>query len=267
VGNFVGKTVPFVVRVTYGHPTRLSEMAAELVRQRPDLLVCVSNTCRKENGPIPMVFLQVGDPVARGLVRSITRPEGNITGVANIRAELTEKRMELFKEIVPALRRVLVSYDPRQGEEVEALTIARNAAQKLGIALLERPIADPLDIEPGLEELNEGGQDGILIVQAGTNLNIPGRSLEVAFTKAIPTMYFSLFWPQVGALASYGVDAYAQGRQGARRAQIIVSGTPVGDIPVELPERIEFIVNLKTAKRLGLQIPQQVLLRADQVIE
>ena len=128
-------------------------------------------------------------------------------------------------------------------------------------------MTEPLQIEPGLAELKEGGRDGILIVQSGTNLNIPGRSLEVATSNNIPTMYPASFWSRFGALASYGSDQYAQGRQAARLGHKILTGTPPAQIPVELPDRIEFIVNLKTAKRLGLKVPQPALLRADRVIE
>ena len=108
---------------------------------------------------------------------------------------------------------------------------------------------------------------GILIVQAGTNLNIPGRNLEVATSNRIPTMYPDSFWTKFGALASYGPDPYLQGRQAAQLANKILTGTAPGQIPIELPDRIEFIVNLKTAKRLGLEVPRPIPLRADRVID
>ena len=214
-----------------------------------------------------MVFVQVSDPVRIGLVESIARPGGNVTGIANLRAELTAKRLELFKEVVPSLRRVLVTYDPREKDERDSVEVARSAASRLKLTLLERPITAPLDIEARLAELKEGGHDGILMVQAGPNLNIAGRSLEVATSNKLPTMYPASFWTKFGALASYGPDQYLQGRQAARLAQKILTGTPPREIPVELPDRIEFIINLKTAKQLGLRLPREVLLRADRVIE
>jgi putative ABC transport system substrate-binding protein len=226
----------------------------------------VADTCKKENGFIPMIFLQV-DPVASGLVHNIARPEGNITGVSDLRSEMAAKRLELFKELVPSLKRVLVSYDPREIGEVQSVAYARSAAPGLGVKLVEQPIIDRFDIEPGLDALEEGGADGILIVQAGTNLNIPGRSFEFAFANKIPTMYASTLWAEVGALATYGPDTYAQGRQAARMAHKILMGTLPGDIPVEQAERFVFNVNLKTAKQLGLSIPPQSLVRADHVIE
>ena len=266
-GYLEGKHVTFEARAAQGNMTRVPELAAELVQHKPDLLFCVSDACQKVTNAIPIVFTQVGDPVRLGLVESIARPGGNVTGIANLRADLTAKCLELFKETVPSLRRVLVTYDPRKPEEQEAVTVARSAAKRLGLTLLERPITAPLEIEPALANLREGGQEGILIVQAGTNLNIPGRSLEVATSNKLPTMYPASFWTRFGALASYGADQYLQGRQAARLAHKILTGTPPREIPVELPDRIEFIINLKTAKRLGLTVPGPVLLRADRFFE
>lgn len=266
-----GKNVTFEARAAQGDPTRLPELAAELVRLKPDLLYCVGSVavraCPKATETIPIVFAEVGDPVRLGLVKSLAGPGGNIAGMANLRPELTAKRLELFKETVPTLRRVLVTYDPRGPEESEAVTVARSAASRLGVCLLERPISAPLEMEPGLAELKEGGHDGILIVQSGVHLNIAGRSLEVPTSHRLPTMYPASFWTRFGALASYGADQHLQGRQAARLAQRILKGTPPRELPVELPDRVEFIVNLNTAKRLGLDLPQPILLRADRVIE
>ena len=267
LGYVDGKNVNFEARAAQGDMARVPMLGAELVQQRPDLILCVSDACRKEAGPVPMVFVQVSDPVRLGLVESIARPGGNVTGIANLRAELTAKRLELFKEIVPSLRRVLVTYDPREKDERDSVAVARTAASRLRLTLFERPISATLEIEPGLAELKEGGHDGILIVQSGTNLNIPGRSLEVASSDRIPTMYPASFWSNVGALASYGPDQYSQGRHAARLAHKVLTGTPPREIPVEFPDRIELAINLKTAKRLGLEIPQPVLLRVDRVIK
>ncbi|HEX2225856.1 MAG TPA: ABC transporter substrate-binding protein [Candidatus Binatia bacterium] len=266
-GYVEGKNVMFDARAAQGDLTRLPKLAAELVQQKPDLLFCVSDACSTDIRQVPIVFTQVSDPVRLALVESIARPGGNITGIANLRAELTAKRLELFKEAVPSLRRVLVTYDPGKTEEREALTSAKREAIRYKLSLIENSIAAPLEIEPALAKLNEGGQDGILIVQSGTNLNIPGRSLQVATSRKIPTMYPASFWSHFGALTSYGADQYAQGRQAARLAYKILTGTHPRELPVELPDRIEFIVNIKTAKRLGLEIPGAVLFRADRVIK
>lgn len=271
LGYVEGQNLTFDVRAAQGDPTRLPALAAELVSPSPDLLYCVAgpdaHACQKATSTIPIVFTQAGDPVKLGLVRSLARPGGNITGIGSLRAELTAKRLELFKELVPPLRRVLVTYDSREPEEVAALASARTAADRTGVALLERSVTAAPDIEPGLATLARGGRDGILIVQSGLNLNIPGRSLEVATSNRLPTMYPASFWSNYGALASYGPDQYLQGRQAARLAGRILAGTPPAELPIELPDRIEFVVNLKTAKLLGLEAPRTVLLRADRVIQ
>jgi putative ABC transport system substrate-binding protein len=271
LGYVEGRTLTFEVRTAQGDPTRLPALATELVNLSPDLLYCATGpdaqACQRATSSIPVVFTQVGDPVKLGLVRNLRRPGANVTGIGSLRAELTAKRLELFKEVVPSLQRVLVTYDPREPEELDALASARIAVTRVGIALLERPITRPLEIEPGLAALAAGGRDGILVVQSGLNLNIPGRSLEIATSNRIPTMYPASFWSKVGALASYGPDQYLQGRQAARLADRILSGTPPGDLPVELPDRIEFIVNLKTAKALGLRLGPSVLLRVDKALE
>ena len=271
LGYVEGQNVAFDVRAAQGDLSRLPALVAELVSGAPDLLYCVAGpeaqACQKATSTIPIVFTQASDPVTLGLVRSLARPGGNITGIGSLRAELTAKRLELFRELVPSLQRVLVTHDPREPEERAALDAARPAAARSGVALLERPVTATPDVEAGLAALKPGGRDGILIVQPGLNLNIPGRSLEVATSNRIPTMYPASFWSNYGALASYGPDQYLQGRQAARLAGRILSGTPPAELPVELPDRIEFVVNLKTAKLLGLEAPQTALLRADRLIQ
>jgi putative ABC transport system substrate-binding protein len=271
LGYVEGRNLRFELRAAQGDPTRLPALAAELVNQNPDLLYCVAapdvQACQKATQGIAVVFTQVGDPVRLGLVNSLARPGRNITGIGSLRPELTAKRLELFKEAVPSLRRILVTYDPREPEEQEAVAVARGAAIRLGLSLLERPITARLDMESGLAQLKEGGGDGILIVQSGLNLNIPGRSLEVATSNKLPTMYPASFWTKFGALVSYGPDQYLQGRQAARLAHKILTGTPPREIPVELPDRVEFIINLKTAGHLGLEVPSLILARVDRIIQ
>ncbi|MFQ5946749.1 MAG: ABC transporter substrate-binding protein [Anaerolineae bacterium] len=266
-----GRNVTFEVRLAQGDQARLPELVAKLIRTKPDLLYCVmgpeARACRKATQTIPIVFTQAGSPVKVGLVRSFARPGGNVTGVGSLRAELTAKRLQLFTEIVPSLRRVLVTYDRHEPEEVDAVTSARKAADRLGLTLLERPITSSLEVDDGLVDLQEGGADGILMVQAGPNLNIPGRSLEGATLLNVPTMYPASYWTRVGALASYGPNQYEGGRQAARLAHKILSGTPPGEIPVELPTAIEFTINLKTAARIGLTVPPEVVARADHVFQ
>jgi len=270
LGYVDGKNVVFEVLASQGDSARLSRFDEDLVRKKPDLLYCVATpdalACQKATRTIPIVFTQTGDPVKLGLVQSLARPGANITGIGSLRGMLAAKRLELFKEIVPSLRRVLLTYDPRENEEHEAVISTRQVAASLGLTLLERPITSPEEMEAGLEKLAGGGQDGILIVQANPNLNIPGRSLEVAMSHKVPTMYTNAFWAEHGALASYGANEADQGRQAARLAHKILMGQRAGEIPVELPTEIELVINLKTAESIGLKVRRDVLLRANRVI-
>lgn len=268
LGYVEGANIVFLPRAAQGDLTRMGELARELVQEQPDLLYCDTPTiCQKATTTTPIVFTGVSDPVRLGVVKSLARPGGNVTGLANLGAELTAKRLELFKDVVPSLRRVLVTYDPGAPAEKQAVVIARAAASRLGLTLLERPVTAAFEIELGLAKLTDGGVDGILIVQSAPGLNIPGRSLEFATLNRVPTMYHLSIWAEWGALASYGPDPHAQGRQVARLAHRILSGTPAGELPVELPDRVELVVNVKTAKRLGLAIAPSVLVRAHRVIE
>jgi putative ABC transport system substrate-binding protein len=148
VGYVEGKSVTFDVRAAAGDPARLPQLAAELVRRSPDLLFCVAGpealACQKATDTIPIVFTQTSDPVKVGLVRGLAKPGGNITGISSLRAELTAKRLELFKELVPSLRRVLITYDPRESEERDAVASARLGVAQLGglelIDSLDSPI-------------------------------------------------------------------------------------------------------------------------------
>jgi len=266
LGYVEGTNIVFLPRAAQGDLTRMEELARELVQEKPDLLYCDTPAiCQRATTSTPIVFTHVSDPVRLGVVKSLARPGGNVTGLAELGAELTAKRLELFKDIVPSLRRVLVTYDPGVPEEKQAVVIARTAASRLGLTILERPVTAALEMEPGLAKLTDGGVDGILIVQSAPGLNIPGRSLEFATLNRVPTMYHLSIWAEWGA--SYGPDPYAQGRQLARLAHRILTGTPAGELPVELPDRVELIVNVKTAKRLGLAIAPSVLVRAHRVIE
>jgi putative tryptophan/tyrosine transport system substrate-binding protein len=270
-GYVEGRNVALVARASRGDTVRTRELANELARDKPDLLYCVSSTaalaCRAATSTIPIVAVGIDDPVELGLAETVARPGGNLTGIGNLRAELSGKRLELFYELVPSLRRALVTYDPREPEEREAVAVAREAAGRLALQLIENPITERLQIEPALAELEEGGSDGILIVQSGLNLNIPGRSLEVATSNNIPTMYPHAFWPRYGALASFGPDQYRQGRQAARLAHAVLTGTPPGSLPIELPERVEFVINSSTAEKLGLHLSPSVLLQADRLLD
>jgi ABC-type uncharacterized transport system substrate-binding protein len=214
---------------------------------------------------IPIVFAGVGDPLGLGLIQSFARPGGNVTGVSNLDLELGPKRLEAFREILPGLKRVLYPYDSSDAYAVAAAKGYRDAARRLGIVLVEQAIQTQGEAQATLAQVQKGEVDGILKPQ-GLSLNIPGFILEATAQRAIPTMFDAAFWVEQGGLASYGPDFYESGRQAARLVDKILKGADPAEIPVEVNPKIEFAINLKVAKALGLTIAPQVLYQADRLI-
>ena len=214
---------------------------------------------------IPIVFSAVGDPVGLGLIQSFARPGGNITGVTDLQLELSPKRLEVFHEIVPGLKRVLFPYDAADAYAVAEARVYREAARRLGIELVEKPVRTAEEAQATLAQISKDEVDGILM-PASLSLNIPGFVLEATSQRAIPTMFNIAFWVERGALASYGPDLHETGRQAARLVDKILKGANPAEIPVEVNPKIEFVINLKVAKALGLTIAPEVLYRADRII-
>lgn len=258
------------VRFTQGDVSALPAAARELVDLGVDIIMATGANAAKAaqlvTSKIPIVFAgAVGDPVRLGLIRSFARPGGNITGVTDLDLELGPKRLEIFREIIPGLRRVLFIYDLNDAHSVAAVAGYRDAARRLGIELVEQVVRTPEEARAALAGVRKGDVNGILGPSI-PGLNIPGFILEVASQRAIPTMFGAAFWAKEGALASYGPDYYTTGRQAARLVDKILKGEDPARIPVESNPKIEFAINTKTAKALGLTIPPYMLYRADRVI-
>jgi putative ABC transport system substrate-binding protein len=258
------------VRFTQGDTAALPVAARELVQQGVDLLLAASadaaRAARLATDRIPIVFLGTSDPVGLGLVQSFARPGGNVTGVTDLDTELTAKRLEIFKEIIPGLEQVLLPYDVEDRDTVTHLPVYREAARLLGITLVERPLRTHEEAQATIVGLRKGQVDGMLAPRY-LALNIPGFMLEATARRAIPSMFHDTLFVEQGGLASYSPSRYQAGRQAARLADRILKGAKPGDLPVERPTRLELAVNLKTARTLGLTIPQSILQRADQVVE
>jgi putative ABC transport system substrate-binding protein len=258
------------VRFTQGDTAALPAAARELVEQGVDLLLAAgadaARAARLATDRIPIVFLGGSDPVGLGLVQSFARPGGNVTGVTDLDTELTAKRLEIFKEIIPGLQKVVLPYDVEDRDTVAHLPAYRAAARRLGIALVERPLRTHDEAQAAIVGLRKGEADGIFAPRY-LALNIPGFMLEATARRAIPTMFHDAYFVEQGGLASYSPSRYEGGRQAARLADRILKGAKPGDLPVERPTRLELAINLKAAKTLGLRIPQSILQRADQVVE
>ena len=256
------------VRFTQGDTLALPVAAGELVKQGADIIfaagLSAASAAKSASDQVPMVFAGGGDPVARGLIQSFARPGGNITGVTHL--DLGAKRLEIFQEMIPGLNRVLFPHDPNDTYSVTALRVYREAARRLGIVLVEKAVRTEKEAGTILAQVRKGEVDGI-VAPSGTFLNISGFILEATSKRAIPTMFRSSFWVERGALASYGPDNYESGQQAARLVDKILKGTNPADIPVEVNTKIEFAINLKVAKALGLTLPAEVLFKADKVIK
>jgi ABC-type uncharacterized transport system substrate-binding protein len=199
-------------------------------------------------------------------VKSWARPGANITGIADIDLELAPKRMEVFRDIVPGLKRVLFVYDAANPLASTLLRIHREAALRLGLTLVERPVQTQVEAEAVITGMRKGTVDGIVSPRLHS-LNIPGFILDLGAKGTIATMFHSSFYVERGGLASYGADRHEMGRQAARLVDKLLRGAKPADLPVERANRFELVLNLTTARALGLAIPKATLLRADRVID
>ncbi len=257
------------VRFTSGDLHILPTAARNLVRHGVDLILATGEhtvrAAQQATTTIPIVFTNMEDPVGSGLVKSFARPGGNITGVATLNLKLGPKRLQVFHEIIPALQRVLYPYDASDVYAQTAVQEYREAARLLGITLVERAVRTEAEAQAVLARAQQDGVDGMLAPRCCA-LNLPGFILEAASQQAIPAMFNDVFWVERGALAGYGPNFYASGRQAARLVDKIFKGAHPAYLPVEVNSQIEFAINLKTAKDLGLSISPEVLYQASKLV-
>jgi putative ABC transport system substrate-binding protein len=213
------------------------------------------------------VFYVGTDPVVVGLVESFRKPGGRLTGVHGQFADLTAKRLELLKEMIPGLRRVVTFYSPDNPAARRSVTIARDAARQLKVELVERPVASVEELRAGLRALRPGEADAFFFVSDAMVNSQEELIIDTARAKRLPTMLPYQGSVAKGALASYGESYYALRRLSAKHVQRVLLGADPGPLPIEQLDRVHFVINLKTAKAIGLTIPSSLLRRADQVIE
>jgi len=258
------------VRFTQGDRKVLPAAARELVRLGVDLFFMTGThavrAARMASSEIPIVFAGgIGDPVASGLIQSFARPGGNVTGVTDLDLELGPKRLEIFREMLLGLKRVLFLYESTDPYLVAAANAYREGARRLGIVLVEKAVRTQEEVRATLADARKGDLDGILAPTI-VSLNIPGFVLQASSRCGIPSMFGQSFWVEQGAFASYDPDYYASARRAARLVDKILKGEDPAGIPVEANPDIEFAINLKTVKRLGLTIAPEMLYRADRII-
>jgi len=253
----------------------LRSVAKGYVGKRTDAIVTSSGTAagiaKEATREIPIVFIWgVSDPVDMGLVKSLARPETNITGLTSEPgAEISGKRLQLFKEAVPGLRRVALLHNARGENPMHAarLTVVREIAPRIGLKLQEKPAKSVGDIDQALRNVSKETSDGIFIICSGLFSEPFKKIVTLASQKKLPL--WNCFPEQTGgqgALISYDPDTYRNGHRGAWYVDKILKGTKPANLPVEQPTNFELVINLKTAKQIGLTIPPNVLARADKVI-
>jgi putative ABC transport system substrate-binding protein len=261
-----GRTVAIEYRWSEGRPERVAEIAAEFVRLKADVIFAFADgvpALKQATSSIPIVFALARDPVGGGLVASLARPGGNVTGLSTQAADTAAKRIGLLREVVPGLRRLAILTDAGSlSEQENATVLASTRALNLEIALLE--IRRPEDIAPAFTGLQA---DALYV--GGSSLIAANRTriITLALGARLPTIFLARDYVHAGGLMSYGESAVDEFRRAAELVDKILRGTKPGDIPVEQPTRFELLINLTTAKAIGLTIPEAFLARADEVIE
>jgi putative ABC transport system substrate-binding protein len=271
LGYIEGQNIAIEYRFAGGQVERLPELAAELVRLKLDVIVAPYTppalAAKRATSTIPIVFAVVADAVGAGLIANFARPGRNITGLTSSSAELGGKRLELLKQVVPKASRVAVLYNPADRSNVLVLKQLQESAPTLALTLQPLEVREPREFEGAFLAMTRErahamfGTPGVLTFEHKKVL------VDLAAKRRIPAMWGHRQFVDVGGLMSYAVNVYDQIRQTAVYVDKILKGAKPADLPVEQPTTFELVINLKTAKALGLTIPQSLLQRADQVIE
>lgn len=269
-GWIEGQNLSIEWRLAGGSLTRLDELAAELVRLRVDVIVTAATSAAKAakaaTHSIPIVMMDPGDPVALGLVASLARPGGNVTGVASIAPDLAGKRLALLKEIAPEVSHVAVLSWTQIPPAELAMNETQTAAASLGIRVLSILIQDRAGMAVAFAQVLQERCNGLLIFPDPLTLNNGELIVSFAAQQRIATLYGAKEFAQLGGLMSFGPSYPGMFRRGAYFVDRILKGTPPAELPVEQPTLFELVVNLTTAKEMGMKVPQSILLRADEVI-
>jgi putative tryptophan/tyrosine transport system substrate-binding protein len=274
LGYIEGQNIAFEYRYAEGKTDRYPDLVAELVRLKVDIIVVAGGVrwvrpAMNATTTIPIVMSGAGiDPVEAGLVESLARPGGNVTGITNLTRELGGKRLELLKEAVPKIARVAVLYNPATvGAAREVKEVLPAAARTLGLTVRSWEVRNADDFEKVFTALNKQRPDGLYVHGRGPLITANERRIVGFASKSrLPSMYVNRETVDAGGLMSYGADIADSYRRVAYYVDRILKGAKPTDLPVEQPTKFELIINLKTAKQIGVTIPQSLLYRADKVI-
>jgi putative tryptophan/tyrosine transport system substrate-binding protein len=272
LGWEVGTNVQIDTRWGAGDTERFRKYAGELVASAPDVIVgtaaSIVGDLQQASRTVPIVFVTTIDPVGSGLVASLARPGGNATGFTAYEFSLSAKLLELLKEIAPGVSRVAVVRDPSVAAGSGGFAAIQTAAPSFGVELTPVGVHDASEIERGIREFAHGSNCGLIVVGPASSIQLH-RDLIVTLAARhhLPAVYAGVTFVSAGGLISYGANATDQFRQAAGYVDRILKGEQPADLPVQAPTKYELVINLKTAKALGLTVPASLLARADQVIE
>jgi ABC-type uncharacterized transport system substrate-binding protein len=271
LGYIEGKSIIIERRDPEGRTEKYPELAAELVHLKVDVIVTGGLTgaraAAKATKTVPIVIAAGGDPVRIGLVASLARPGGNVTGNTTLSPELSTKGLELIKEVLPKASRVAILWNPEGSASVVAFKETEAAAPSLGLTPLSFEIKRREDLEPSFGALGQRRADALLVIQSPVPTANRKRLVELAAKHRLPAMYWEKEFVEAGGLMSYGSDYTALYRRAATYVDKILKGTKPADLPVEQPTKFEFVISLRAAKQIGLTIPPNVLARADKIIK
>jgi putative tryptophan/tyrosine transport system substrate-binding protein len=271
LGYVEGKNIVIEYRYAEGKLDRLPALAAELVRLKVDIIVtaapAVTQAAKEATNTIPIVMTNEADPVGTGFVTSLARPGGNVTGLSTLAPELSGKRLELLKEAVPKLSHVAVFGTSTQPGYAQGLRETELAARAFGVHLQALDVLDPKDIATAFREASKRRADGVLVLPSPVFNSHRTQVVKLAVKNRLPAIHYAAEWVEEGGLMSYGTNFVDLHRRAAIYVDKILKGAKPADLPVEQPTKFELVINLKTAKQIGLTIPPNVLARADKVIK
>jgi putative ABC transport system substrate-binding protein len=269
-GYVEGKNIVIEWRFAEGKLDRLPALATELVRLKVDVIVsgapAPTRAAKGATATIPIVMAQDSDPVGSGFVASLARPGGNITGLATLAPEISGKQLELLKEIVPKLSRVAVLGTSTRPGTAQMLKETELAAGAFKVKLQYLDVLDPKEIATAFRAATKGRADAVILLPSGVFNSQRTQIVELAAKSRLPTIYYAAEWVEDGGLMTYSASLIDLSRRAAIYVDKILKGAKPADLPVEQPTKFELVINLKTAKQIGLTIPPNVLARADRVI-
>ena len=269
-GLLDGRNIEIIVRYANGMPDRLAELAVELVAQRPNLPLAVGGDVIKKlfeasKGSIPIVGGVSDSPMRAGIAVSLARPGKNFTGITFLTDEMAAKRIELLKEVVPSARRVAVIFNPLHFDD--EVTFARRGAESLGIELTTHPINNVADLDAALHGVSESGADSLLVISSRLTGIVASKIAQYGRERRLPVIASWREFAASGALLSYGPSRIFEAKRLVGYVQKVLNGEKPADLPIEQPVKFELVINLTTAKTLGVTVPPSLLTRADEVIE